>query len=159
MSVRASTGAGISQKSIYFRQIVWVTRVVVTRIRKMMLDELQHRKYAQSTVTSYVFRGKFLEGLEEAFALGQLAFCGSVQQLADPKQFQRLLDQLSRKKWVVLPRRHSANRNTSCSTWLATRIAWPSAIRSRQLRWQPNHIPLKGLCTPQQEAEDDRFRR
>jgi len=48
-----------------------------------------------------VFRGKFLEGLEEAFASGQFAFCGSVQQLADPKQFQRLLDQLSRKKWVV----------------------------------------------------------
>jgi len=48
-----------------------------------------------------VFRGKFLEGLEEAFASGQLALCGSVQQLADPKQFQRLLDQLSRKKWVV----------------------------------------------------------
>jgi hypothetical protein len=52
-------------------------------------------------VLSKVFRGKFLEGLEEAFACGQLAFCGSVQQLADPKQFQRLLDQLSRKKWVV----------------------------------------------------------
>jgi len=42
----------MSQKSIYFRQVVWVTKVVVTRIRKMMLDELKHRKYAQSTVTS-----------------------------------------------------------------------------------------------------------
>lgn len=52
-------------------------------------------------VLSKVFRGKFLEGLEEAFASDQLAFCGSLQQLADPKQFQRLLDQLSRKKWVV----------------------------------------------------------
>ena len=52
-------------------------------------------------VLSKVFRGKFLEALEEAFASGQLAFCGSLQQLADPKQFQRLLNQLSRKKWVV----------------------------------------------------------
>jgi hypothetical protein len=52
-------------------------------------------------VLSKVFRGKFLEGLEEAFASGQLAFCGSLQQLADQKQFKRLLDQLSRKKWVV----------------------------------------------------------
>jgi hypothetical protein len=52
-------------------------------------------------VLSKVFRGKFLEGLEEAFASGQLVFCGSVQQLADAKQFQRLLDRLSRKKWVV----------------------------------------------------------
>jgi putative transposase/transposase-like zinc-binding protein len=52
-------------------------------------------------VLSKVFRGKFLEGLEEAFASGQLVFCGSVQPLADAKQFQRLLDRLSRKKWVV----------------------------------------------------------
>jgi Putative transposase len=52
-------------------------------------------------VLSKVFRGKFLEGLEEAFARGQLAFCGNLQLLAGTKQFQRLLDQLSRKKWVV----------------------------------------------------------
>jgi hypothetical protein len=52
-------------------------------------------------VLSKVFRGKFLEGLEEAFASGQLTFSGNLQQLADPKQFQRLLDRLSRKKWVV----------------------------------------------------------
>jgi hypothetical protein len=52
-------------------------------------------------VLSKVFRGKFLEGLEQTFANGQLTFCGNVQQLADPKQFQRLLDQLARKKWVV----------------------------------------------------------
>jgi hypothetical protein len=52
-------------------------------------------------VLSVVFRGKFLEGLEHAFGNGQLSFCGNVQHLADPKQFQRLLDRLSRKKWVA----------------------------------------------------------
>jgi Putative transposase len=51
-------------------------------------------------VLSRVFRGKFLEALEQAFARGQLIFCGNLR-LADPKQFQRLLDPLSRKKWVV----------------------------------------------------------
>ena len=50
---------------------------------------------------SKVFRGKFLEGLETAFRNGELTFCGDVQPLAHPPGFQRLLDQLSRKKWVV----------------------------------------------------------
>jgi hypothetical protein len=52
-------------------------------------------------VLSEVFRGKFLEGLEEAFRNGELTFCGNVQHLAHPRHFQRLLGQLSRKKWVV----------------------------------------------------------
>jgi hypothetical protein len=52
-------------------------------------------------VLSKVFRGKFLEGLEAAFRNGELTFCGDVQRLAHPPRFQRLLDQLSRKKWVV----------------------------------------------------------
>jgi putative transposase/transposase-like zinc-binding protein len=52
-------------------------------------------------VLSKVFRGKFLEGLEAAFRNGELTFCGDVQHLAHPPRFQRLLDQLSRKKWVV----------------------------------------------------------
>jgi hypothetical protein len=56
-------------------------------------------------VLSTVFRGKFLEGLEDAFAGGQLSFCGNVQHLADRKQFQRLLDRLSRKKWVAYAKR------------------------------------------------------
>lgn len=56
-------------------------------------------------VLSTVFRGKFLEGLEYAFASRQLSFCGNVQHLADRKQFQRLINQLSRKKWVVYAKR------------------------------------------------------
>lgn len=52
-------------------------------------------------VLSKVFRGKFLEALGEAFRQGELTFRGNVQQLADPQRFQRLLTQLSRKKWVI----------------------------------------------------------
>jgi putative transposase len=52
-------------------------------------------------VLSEVFRGKFLEALEECFRNGKLTFCGDVQDLAYPPRFQRLLAQLSRKKWVV----------------------------------------------------------
>jgi len=52
-------------------------------------------------VLSAVFRGKFLEALQEAFRKGELTFCGNVQHLAHPQHFQRLLNQLSRKKWVV----------------------------------------------------------
>lgn len=52
-------------------------------------------------VLSKVFRGKFLEALEKAFRNGELTFCGNVQHFAHLQRFQRLLDQLSRKKWVV----------------------------------------------------------
>lgn len=52
-------------------------------------------------VLSKVFRGKFLEALEEAFRSGELTFCGNIQHLAHPQCFQRLLTQLSRKKWIV----------------------------------------------------------
>jgi Putative transposase len=52
-------------------------------------------------VLSKVFRGKFLEALQESFRNGELTFCGNVQHLAHPRRFQRLLAQLSRKKWVV----------------------------------------------------------
>ena len=52
-------------------------------------------------VLSKVFRGKFLEALEEAFQHGELTFCGNIQHLAQPVHFQRFLNQLSRKKWVV----------------------------------------------------------
>ena len=56
-------------------------------------------------VLSKVFRGKFLEALEAAFHNGELTFCGNVEHLAQPTHFQRLLHQLSRKKWVVYAKR------------------------------------------------------
>jgi hypothetical protein len=48
---------------------------------------------------SKIIRGKFLEGLHQAYHEGRLQ--GQVQGLADPVQFRRLTRKLSRKKWVV----------------------------------------------------------
>jgi hypothetical protein len=52
-------------------------------------------------VLSRVFCGKFREGLKVAFQQRKLVFCGSLQYLSDPNQFQRFLNQLRRKDWVV----------------------------------------------------------
>ena len=48
---------------------------------------------------SKIIRGKFLEGLEQAFREGRLQ--GKVHCLEDPVQFQRFTRKLTRKKWVV----------------------------------------------------------
>jgi hypothetical protein len=48
-----------------------------------------------------VFRGKFTDALEEAFANGKLAFHGTLKPLGRPKVFAQLLRQTHRKKWVV----------------------------------------------------------
>jgi hypothetical protein len=48
---------------------------------------------------SKIIRGKFLEGLQQAYQEGRLE--GQVQCLADPVQFLRFTRKLSRKKWVV----------------------------------------------------------
>jgi hypothetical protein len=48
-----------------------------------------------------VFRGKFTEALEEAFANGKLGFHGAMKPLGRPKVFAQLLRQTHRKKWVV----------------------------------------------------------
>lgn len=52
-------------------------------------------------VLSRLFRGKFLAFLDEAFQGQQLRLHGQLQQLADAKAFQKLLDQLRAKEWVV----------------------------------------------------------
>jgi hypothetical protein len=52
-------------------------------------------------VLSRVFRGKFREGLKVAFHQRKLVFCGSLQYLSNANQFQRFLNQLRRKDWVV----------------------------------------------------------
>lgn len=49
-------------------------------------------------VLGELFRGKFLSGLKEAYAAGQLALPES---LPDPRGFQGLLDELYAKSWVV----------------------------------------------------------
>lgn len=52
-----------------------------------------------------VFRGKFLEALEEAFAAGQLRFPGQMRTLATARAFAALLGMSSRHKWVVYAKR------------------------------------------------------
>jgi hypothetical protein len=48
---------------------------------------------------SKIIRGKFLEGLDQAFREGRLR--GQLACLENPEQFQRFLRKLRRKKWVV----------------------------------------------------------
>jgi hypothetical protein len=48
-----------------------------------------------------VFRGKFVDGLEQAFAQNRLRFDGLIQHLAEPKNFAAFVRQLYRHKWVV----------------------------------------------------------
>ncbi len=50
---------------------------------------------------SSAFRGRFLEGLQQAFARGQLVFPGRLTALAAAAPFQELLARLAAKDWVV----------------------------------------------------------
>jgi hypothetical protein len=52
-------------------------------------------------VLGRLFRGKFLAALKQAYHAGQLAFGGSVAELAEPTAFRRWLDKLYRQDWVV----------------------------------------------------------
>jgi hypothetical protein len=52
-------------------------------------------------VLQTVFRGKFVDGLEEAFAQKRLCFNGLIQHLAEPKGFAAFVRKLHRNKWVV----------------------------------------------------------
>ncbi|MGH9610357.1 MAG: IS91 family transposase [Bryobacteraceae bacterium] len=65
----------------------------------------QHKFFLPVEVLSEVFRGKFREALEEAFAKGKLGFHGSMKTLARPKAFAQLLRLTFRKKWVVYSKR------------------------------------------------------
>ena len=49
----------------------------------------------------YLFRGKFVAYLKEAFADNRLEFYGRIRELAHPVCFQDLLSSLQEKKWVV----------------------------------------------------------
>jgi hypothetical protein len=52
-------------------------------------------------VLGKVFRGKYLEGLREAYVAGTLQLSGSTAALAEPTTFAALLDELYRTSWVV----------------------------------------------------------
>jgi hypothetical protein len=48
-----------------------------------------------------VFRGKFIAGLKQAYANGELAFPGELEGVAEEEAFEAWLDQLVSKNWVV----------------------------------------------------------
>ena len=52
-------------------------------------------------VLSRVFRGKFVEGLRNAFHRGDLKFHGSLRPLAEPRSFRAGLRALFRQDWIV----------------------------------------------------------
>ena len=56
-------------------------------------------------VLSQVFRGKFIAGLKHAFDDDRLEFHGQLQNLSERGSFEHLLDQASRKNWVVYAKR------------------------------------------------------
>jgi len=57
--------------------------------------------FVPEAVLSEVFRGKFLEALQQAHASGQLHFHGLLHSLAQPKLFRSLIRQLHAPRWVV----------------------------------------------------------
>jgi hypothetical protein len=59
------------------------------------------RFFLPTGVLSEVFRGKFLEGLQQAHASGQLQFHGMIRGLSEPKLFRRFIRQLFMHRWVV----------------------------------------------------------
>jgi len=60
-------------------------------------------------VIGKMFRGKFLDGLKEAYHAGRLCLLGSLAALAEPKVFGRWLDRLYRQNWVTHAKRPFAN--------------------------------------------------
>jgi hypothetical protein len=59
------------------------------------------RFFLPEGVLGEVFRGKFLETLQQAHASGQLQFHGLLRGLAQPKLFRALIRQLYAMHWVV----------------------------------------------------------
>ena len=71
------------------------------QLRQLMLEELQRRNFATTTIRSRVFRGKFVAGLRNAFHRGEIQFHGELLPLAQPRTFARWLRVLFRHDWVV----------------------------------------------------------
>jgi Putative transposase/Transposase zinc-binding domain len=59
------------------------------------------RFFLPEGVLSEVFRGKFIEGLQQAHTSGQLQFHGLLRGLAEPKLFRNFIRQLYAPRWVV----------------------------------------------------------
>ena len=56
-------------------------------------------------VLGRMFRGKFLDGLQQALAQGDLSLTGSVAELAEPRAWRRWMDRLYRQEWLVYAKR------------------------------------------------------
>jgi Putative transposase/Transposase zinc-binding domain len=56
-------------------------------------------------VLSKVFRGKFIDGLEQLFRGNKLAFHGSLSWLVEPRAFAKFVQQLHQHYWVVYPKK------------------------------------------------------
>jgi hypothetical protein len=63
-------------------------------------------------VLSRVFRGKYLAGLQRAFAQEELVFPGRLADWAAPEDFQQRLSRLGQKDWVVYSQRPFAGPET-----------------------------------------------
>ncbi len=61
----------------------------------------RRRFFLPVKVLSKLFRRRFLEALEKAYAQGQLQFFGDLESLHDPAAFARYLAPLRRSNWVV----------------------------------------------------------
>src|SRR5215471_786045 len=68
-------------------------------------DQWKHPRHARfflpEGVLSEVFRGKFLEALQEVYTSGELVFHGLIRGLIQPRLFRSLVRQLYSVRWVV----------------------------------------------------------
>ena len=63
-------------------------------------------------VLGRLFRGKYLDGLRQAYVNGELQLAGSTAELADPGRFHKLLSTLYAKDWVVYSKKPFAGPAT-----------------------------------------------
>jgi hypothetical protein len=93
-------------------------------------------------VLSQVFRGKFLAGLREAFARGQLRFPGAPAELNSAEAFERLLSRSARTKWVVNIKPPFANPERVLK-YLARYTHRVAISNSRLLELKDGHVTFR----------------
>jgi hypothetical protein len=103
-------------------------------------------------VLSQVFRGKFLAGLREAFARGQLRFPGELAEFNSADAFERLLSQSARTEWVVNIKPPFANPERVLK-YLARYTHRVAISNSRLLELKDGHVTFRykdyaqgGIC-------------
>jgi hypothetical protein len=73
-----------------------------------------HGFFLPVDVLAEIFRAKFIQAVEQAFADGKLGFHGSMKSFARQKVFKQLLRLTFRKQWVVYCKRHSGDLTMLC---------------------------------------------